>query len=85
MFFKGHRKLQTQLYLAYLGIILFFLGTFSMFFYVFVSGKLKDEAFKEANPQKPQPVPYEIDSHKGIDMGHSPHEHSDANSGATRK
>ena len=28
------------------------------------SGKLKDEAFKEANPQKPQPVPYEIDSHK---------------------
>ena len=49
------------------------------------SGKLKEEAFKEANPQKPQPVPYEIDSHKGIDMGHSPHEHSDANSGATRK
>ena len=49
------------------------------------SGKLKDEAFKEANPQKPQPVPYEIDSHKGIDMGHSPHEHSDGNSGATRK
>ena len=49
------------------------------------SGKLKDEAFKEANPQKPQPVPYEIDSHKGIDMGHSPHEHSDTNSGATRK
>ena len=49
------------------------------------SGKLKDEAFKEANPQKPQPVPYEIDSHKGIDMGHSPHEHSDENSGATRK
>lgn len=46
MFFKGHRKLQTQLYLAYLGIILFFLGTFSMFFYVFVSGKLKDEAFE---------------------------------------
>ena len=32
------------------------------------SGKLKDEAFKEANPQKPQPVPYEIDSHKGIDL-----------------
>ena len=49
------------------------------------SGKLKDEAFKEANPQKPQPVPYEIDSHKAIDMGPSPHEHSDANSGATRK
>ena len=49
------------------------------------SGKLKEEAFKEANPQKPQPVPYEIDSHKGIDMGHSPHEHSDENSGATRK
>ena len=35
--------------------------------------------------KKPQPVPYEIDSHKGIDMGHSPHEHSDTNSGATRK
>ena len=49
------------------------------------SGKLKDEAFKEANPQKPQPVPYEIDSHKGMDMGHSHHEHSDASSGATRK
>ena len=49
------------------------------------SGKLKDEAFKEANPQKPQPVPYEIDSHKGMDMGHSHHEQSDGNSGATRK
>ena len=35
--------------------------------------------------EKPQPVPYEIDSHKGMDMGHSPHEHSDGNSGATRK
>ena len=46
MFFNRHRKLQTQLYLAYLGIILFFLGTFSIFFYVFVSGKLKDEAFE---------------------------------------
>ena len=46
MIFNRHRKLQTQLYLAYLGIILFFLGTFSIFFYVFVSGKLKDEAFE---------------------------------------
>lgn len=46
MFFSRHRRLQTQLYLAYLGIILFSPGTFSIFFYVFVSGKLKDEAFE---------------------------------------
>lgn len=46
------------------------------------SGKLKDEPFKEANPQKPQPVPYEIDGHGKIDMGH---DHSDAASGATQK
>ena len=35
--------------------------------------------------KRQQPVPYEIDSHKGMDMGHSHHEHSDASSGATRK
>lgn len=36
-------KLQTQLYVAYLGILLLFLGAFSLFFYVFVSNKLTDE------------------------------------------
>lgn len=50
------------------------------------SGKLSDEPFKEANPQKPQPVPYEIDSHKGMEMGHSHHsETADGQSGATQK
>lgn len=50
------------------------------------SGKIKEEPFKEANPQKPQPVPYEIDSHKGMDMGagHN-HAHGDGSSGATKK
>lgn len=36
-------KLQTQLYLAYLGIIFLFLGAFSLFFYAFVSRQLTDE------------------------------------------
>lgn len=44
------------------------------------SGKLRDEPFKEANPQKPQPVPYEIEGHGGMMS-------SEANgmSGATNK
>ncbi|MBN6066379.1 nitrite reductase, copper-containing [Aggregatibacter actinomycetemcomitans] len=37
------------------------------------AGKLSDEPFKEANPQKPQPVPYEIEAHKGMMMGHEGH------------
>lgn len=40
MIFTNHRKLQTKLYLAYLGIILLFLVSFSVFFYVFVAKKL---------------------------------------------
>lgn len=36
-------KLQTQLYLAYLGILLLFLGAFSIFFYTFFSNKLTEE------------------------------------------
>lgn len=46
MIFNRHRKLQTQLYLAYLGIILLFLCAFSIFFYAFVSNKLTDEAIE---------------------------------------
>nr|WP_242650049.1 MULTISPECIES: copper-containing nitrite reductase [Rodentibacter] len=46
------------------------------------SGKLKDEPIKnDPNPQKPQPVPYEIDSHRGIMQ----HNHTDMESGATKK
>lgn len=46
------------------------------------SGKLKDEPFKEANPQKPQPVPYEIEGHGQMEMNHS---QMDGASGATKK
>ncbi|MCR1837472.1 copper-containing nitrite reductase [Pasteurella caecimuris] len=46
------------------------------------SGKLKDEPIKnDPNPQKPQPVPYEIDSHKEMTQ----HYHADMESGATKK
>lgn len=46
------------------------------------SGRLQDEPIKnDPNPQKPQPVPYEIDSHKGMIQ----HNHADMESGATKK
>lgn len=46
------------------------------------SDKLKDEPFKEANPQKPQPVSYEIEGHGQMEMNHS---QMDGTSGATQK
>ncbi len=46
------------------------------------SGKLKDEPFKEVNPPKPQPVPYEIDGHEKMIRSHA---QPDGNSGATQK
>lgn len=47
------------------------------------SGPLRNEPFKEANPQKPVPVPYEIDVHKKMNM-QTPHT-MDGYSGATTK
>lgn len=43
MFFKKIHKLQTQFYVAYLGIILLFLTIVSAFFYIFVSNQLISE------------------------------------------
>lgn len=43
MFFRKTHKLQTQFYLAYLGIIVLFLCVFSVFFYIFVSNQLISE------------------------------------------
>ena len=48
------------------------------------SGKLSDTPFKEANPQKPQPVPYEIEGHGSMMMGGGEHS-MDGASGATNK
>lgn len=49
MFFKRIYRLQTQFYLAYIGIIFLFVATFSLFFYYFVSQRLLIEEINTLN------------------------------------
>ena len=49
MFFKRIYRLQTQFYLAYIGIIFLFVATFSLFFYYFVSQRLLIEGINTLN------------------------------------